>query len=326
MPTTSALSRRLIMLSLPALAPLVARAQTPYPTRPISLVVPWAPGGTTDILARILSEPLRAALGQPVVIENKTGASGNTGSAIVARATPDGYTLLFGVMTTHTANEALFANPPFRGIEDFTAIALLAFVLNTMVVHPSVPANNVKEFIDYARANPGKVNYASAGAGSHNHLCGALMERMAGIKMVHVPYRGGAPAVADTVAGNTQLLFSAGTQTLDHVRGGRLKLLAVTEARRSRLLPDVPTVAETLPGYQMTVWYGAFGPAGLPTELTRRLNGEINRALKLPEIEQRLAAMGVEVVNETPDSMSALLAVERNQLTKLIKDMGITAQ
>ncbi len=321
------LPRRLLLL-LPALAfvPSVARSQGAYPTRPISLVVPWAPGGTTDILARMLGEPLRVALGQPLVVENKTGASGNTGSAIVARAAPDGYTLLFGVMTTHTANEALVANPPFRGIEDFTPIALLAFVLNTMVVHPSVPATNVKEFIDYARANPGKINYASAGAGSHNHLCGALLERMAGIKMVHVPYRGGAPAVADTVAGNTQLLFSAGTQTLDHVRGSRLKLLAVTEARRSRLLPDVPTVAETLPGYEMTVWYGAFGPAGMSPELTRRLNAEINRALKLPEIEQRLAAIGVEVVNETPERMAALLAVERTELTKLIKDMGITAQ
>ena len=321
----SLLPRRLILV-LPTLAPLVAHAQAPYPTRPISLVVPWAPGGTTDILARVLAEPLRAALGQPLVIENKTGASGNTGSAVVARAAPDGYTLLFGVMTTHTANEALIANPPFRGIEDFTPIALLAFVLNTMVVHPSVPAANVQEFIDYARANPGKINYASAGAGSHNHLCGALLERMAGIKMVHVPYRGGAPAVADTVAGNTQLLFSPGAQTLDHVRGGRLKLLAVTETKRSRLLPDVPTVAETLPGYEMTVWFGAFGPAGMAADLTRRLNAEINRALKLPQIEQRLAAIGVDVVNETPERMAALLATERTQLTKLIKDMGITAQ
>ena len=201
----STLPRRLL-LSLPALAiaPALGRAQASYPTRPISLVVPWAPGGTTDILARVLAEPLRQALGQPLVVENKTGASGNTGSAVVARAAPDGYTLLFGVMTTHTANEALIANPPFRGIEDFTPLALLAFVLNTMVIHPSVPANTVREFIDYARANPGKISYASAGAGSHNHLCGALLERLAGIKMVHVPYRGGAPAVADTVAGNTQ--------------------------------------------------------------------------------------------------------------------------
>ncbi len=316
----------LVSFFVPGLIPGPASAQAAYPTRPISLVVPWAPGGTTDILARMLAEPLRQSLGQPLVVENKTGASGNTGSAVVARAAPDGYTLLFGVMTTHTANEALIANPPFRGIEDFTPLALLAFVLNTMVIHPSVPASNVREFIDYARANPGKINYASAGAGSHNHLCGALLERLAGIKMVHVPYRGGAPAVADTVAGNTQLLFSAGTQTLEHVHGGRLKLLGVTEPKRSRLLPDVPTLAETVPGYEMTVWYAAFGPAGMPGDLTARLNGEINRALKQPAIEKRLAEIGVEVVNDTPGRMAELLATERTQLTKLIKDMGITAQ
>jgi tripartite-type tricarboxylate transporter receptor subunit TctC len=209
-------------------------------------------------------------------------------------------------------------------VDDFSPISLLAFVLNTMVVHPSVPANNVAEFIAHARANPGKITYASAGAGSTNHLCAAMFARMAGIDMVHVPYRGGAPAVLDTVAGQTQLLFSAGTQTLGHVQAGRLKLLGVTEARRSRLMPDVPTVAETLPGYEMAVWYGALGPKGMPRDLVVRLNAEINRALMLPEVRDKMASIGVEVVNETPDTFAATLRADAAKWGKVIRELGIT--
>ena len=209
-----ALTRRAALSTLlgaaaAAATPRAVRAQTLYPRRPVTIVVPWAPGGSTDILARAVAEPLQRSLGQPVVVENRSGASGNVGSAAVARARPDGHTLLFGSMSTHAMNGALFRDMPFDGAEDFTAIALLAYVLNTMVVHPSVPANTVAEFIAHAKANPGKVAYASAGAGSTNHLCAAMFARMAGIEMVHVPYRGGAPAVLDTVAGQTQLLFSA---------------------------------------------------------------------------------------------------------------------
>ena len=187
-------------------------------------------------------------LGEAVVIGNRGGASGNIGMASVARAAPDGYTFLFNTMSVHTMNHALFASMPFDGVKDFSPIALLAYVTNTMVVHPSVPANTVKEFIDHARANPGKIAYASAGPGSTNHLCAALFEKMTGTQMVHVPYRGGAPAVADTVGGQTQLFFTAGTQSLPHVKAGKLRMLAVTEGKRSSLLPDVPTVAETIPG------------------------------------------------------------------------------
>lgn len=301
-----------------------AFAQDRYPNRPVTITVPWAPGGSTDILARVVAEPLRQSLGQPVVVENRSGASGNVGSGAVARATPDGYSLLFGSMSTHAMNDALFSNMPFDGVRDFTPIALLAFVLNTMVVHPSVPADDVAGFIAHARANPGRIAYASAGAGSTNHLCAAMFARLAGIEMVHVPYRGGAPAVVDTVAGRTQLLFSAGTQTLPHVREGRLKLLGVTEARRSRLLPDAPTVGEALPGYAMAVWYGALGPRGMPRDLVGRLNGEINRALMLPEVRDRMAGIGVEVVNETADAFAATLLADAATWGKVIRDLGIT--
>ena len=198
------LSRRVILSGVAgcaAAAPVRSARAAPYPDRPITLVVPFAPGGSTDILARIVAENLYEALGQPVVVENRSGASGNIGTAIVARSAPDGYTFLFNTMSVHTMNHALFAAMPFDGVDDFSPISLLAYVTNTMVLHPSVPANTVREFIGYAKANSGKIAYASAGAGSTNHLCGALFEKMAQVAMVHVPYRGGAPAIADTVAG-----------------------------------------------------------------------------------------------------------------------------
>ncbi|MGK7861242.1 Bug family tripartite tricarboxylate transporter substrate binding protein [Falsiroseomonas sp. E2-1-a4] len=317
------ITRRAALATTLAFAAQAATAQDRYPNRPVTVTVPWAAGGTTDILARVLAEPLRRATGQPFVVENRSGASGNIGSNTVARARPDGYALLFGSMSTHAMNDALFNNMPFHGVNDFTPIALLAFVLNTMVIHPSVPANNVAEFIAYCKANPGKVAYASAGPGSTNHLCAAMFARMAGIEMVHVPYRGGAPAVQDTVGGQTQLLFSAGTQTLSHVRDGRLKLLAVTEGRRSTLLPEVPTVAETVPGYEMAVWYGVLGPKGMPQDLVAQLNAEINKAMMLPEVKDRMAAIGVEVVNQTPAEFGTTLRADAEKWGRAIRDLGI---
>jgi len=320
-------TRRSVLAGLAAAAafPRATFAQA-YPSRPISLLVPWAPGGSTDILARIVAAHLHQSMGQPVIIENRTGAAGNIGTGAVARAAADGYTLLFNTMSVHTMNHALFATMPFDGVKDFSAITLLAYVTNTMVVHPSVPANTVAEFIAYAKANPGKIAYASSGPGSTNHLCAAMLERMAGIEMLHVPYRGGAPAVADTVGGQVQLFFTAGTQSLEHVKAGRLKLLAVTEAKRSPFLPDVPTVAETVPGYEMTVWYGAFGPPGMPKEIVARLNGEIGRALFLPEVKQRMADIAVEVASSTPEELAARMRNDADKWGGIIKSIGITPQ
>lgn len=296
-----------------------------YPAHTVRIIVPWAPGGSTDILARIVAEHLRQALGQAVIVENKPGASGNIGSDLVAKAMPDGHTILFGSMSTHAMNHALFSSMPFDGVADFTPISLLAFVTNTMVINPAVPAKTVREFVDHAKANPGRIAYASAGAGSTNHLCAALFEKMAGVQMVHVPYRGGAPAVLDTVAGQTQLLFSAGTQTLEHVKAGKLTLLAVTEGKRAAALPDVPTAAETIPGYEMAVWYGAFGPRGMPKELVARLNGEINRILFLPEVKKKMADIAVEVVNASPEELGAALRADAERWGRLIKELGIGA-
>jgi len=303
----TASSRRTILSAIAGFAttaPSRNAHATPYPDRPITLVVPFAPGGSTDILARIVAEHLYRALGQPVVVENRSGASGNIGTAIVERSVPDGYTLLFNTMSVHIMNHALFAMMPFDSVNDFSPITLLAYVTNTMVVHPAVPANSVREFIDYAKANSGKIAYASAGAGSTNHLCGALFEKMTQVSMVHVPYRGEAPAIADTVAGQTQLIFTAGTQSLEHVKAGKLRLLAVTEGKRSSLLPEVPTVAETVAGFEMAVWYAAYGPAGLSEEIVTRLNTEMGRILFLPGVKKQMGDIAVEVAKSSPDELA----------------------
>jgi tripartite-type tricarboxylate transporter receptor subunit TctC len=310
-------------IALVALCGFATLAAAQWPDRPITLVVPWAPGGSTDILARSLAEQLTKSLGQTVIVDNRAGASGNIGSNYVAKAKPDGYTLLIGSMSTHAMNPALMPSMPFRGVEDFTPIAQMANVINTMVINPAVPATNVKEFVAYAKANPGKLAYASAGPGSTNHLSAVLFEKAAGIQMLHVPYKGGAPAVVDTVANQTQVLFSAGTQTLPHVKAGKLRLLGVTEAKRSPLLPDAPTVAETLPDYALGVWYGAFGPAGMPEALVTRLNDEINKALAQPEVRSRMDAMGVEIVKGTPQQFGAVLRADADRYGKMIRELGI---
>jgi tripartite-type tricarboxylate transporter receptor subunit TctC len=274
----------------------------------------------------MLSDYLTRSLGQTFIVENKAGASGNIGSNLVAKAKPDGYTLLVGSKSTHAMNQALFSSMPFEPVDDFTPISLVAFVTNTLVINPKIAVNNVAELIAYAKANPKKLNFASAGAGSTNHISAVLFELAAGIQMTHIPYKGGAPAVLDTVAGQTEVLFGAGTQTLPHVKSGKLKLLAVTESARSPQLPDTPTVAETLPGYELVVWYGAFGPKGLPKEITERLSTEINRIVALPEVRSKMSAIGVEVVTSTPAGFAKTLQQDAAKFTKLIRELKITAE
>ena len=305
-------------------APGLSRAAWPD-DKPITLIVPWSrrqfhrhPGARA---VRGLTQSLK----QSVIVENRSGASGNIGSTYVARAKPDGYTLLVGSMSTHTMNQALYANMPFDGVKDFTPIAELALVTNTMVTHPSVPANNVREFIDYLKANPDKVAYASAGQGSTNHLSAALFEKAAGVKMVHVPYRGGAPAVLDTVAGrtgpvqrrhaNAAARAERQAQAAGRHRGTALAA-AAGHADRGR----------TLPGYELSVWYGAFGPAGLPADLTTRLNKEINLILKRPDVVKKMADMGVLLLDTTPEQFAKTLTRDADKYGKLIKELGVTAE
>jgi tripartite-type tricarboxylate transporter receptor subunit TctC len=314
----------LLALMLPGLAHAQAAVQ-PYPAKPIRIIVPWAPGGSTDVLARLIGIKLSESWGQPAVVENKPGASGNIGSELVAKAPPDGYTLLLGSVSTHAMNPFLVAAMPFKGVDDFTTIALAAYVTNVLVTHPSVPAKSVSELIALLKAQPGKFAYASAGNGSPNHVAAELFRRLAAVEMLHVPYKGGGPATAAIVGGQVGVLFTGLGNVWDHVKAGKLNLLAVTEERRSQLLPALPRVGETLPGYEVAVWYGVWAPAGMPGELTTRLNAEVNRILKLPDVKQRLDLMGAEHMSMSARDAHQLLQREYERWGKIIKDSGIKA-
>ena len=312
------LSLAAVLLPFPALAA--------YPDHPLKIIVPWAPGGTADQLARLVSERLTGVLGQSVIVENKPGAAGNIGADVVAKAKPDGYTLLVDLMNPHVSNPALYSNMPFRGIEDFTPIALLGYVTTTMVINPSLPVNSVAEFIAYAKAHPGQVAYASAGVGSSTHLNAAVFAQMAGIDMLHVPYKGGAPALQETIAGRTQVLFTAANITVQQAQAGKVKILATTRAKRSALLPDVPTVGETVPGYDESVWFGLFGPANLPPEITRALNTATNGIMNAPSQRKTMEDIGIDVVNDTPEQFGAIMRKDAAHYTKLIHEMNIKAE
>ena len=309
-----------------ALSGIAPPLQAAWPEKPVRIIVPFAPGGTADILARTISNKLHPALGQPVIVDNRPGAAGNIGSEIVAKSKPDGYTLLVGLMNTHVVNPALYKNMPFDGVEDFTPVAMLAAVISTMAIHPSVPAKNVKEFIAVARSRPGDIAYASAGAGSSTHLNAAVFEKMAGIRMLHVPYKGGAPAVLNTMIGQTQMIITAATQTLPHAKTGRLRLIGVTRAKRVPMLPDVPAIAETLPGYEAVVWFGAFAPAGLPKDITTRLNTEINKLMGAPDTKSVMEKMGVEVIDISAEAFQKKLREEAAHWTTVVRKYGIKAE
>ena len=316
--------RYLLLALLAALLPMPTAAQT-YPAKTIRIIVPWAPGGSTDVLARLIGIKMSENWGQPAVVENKPGASGNIGSDLVAKAPPDGYTLLVGSVSTHAMNPFLMANMPFKGVDDFTTIALAAYVTNVLVTHPSVPAKSVPELIALLKASPGKYAYASAGNGSPNHVAAELFRRLADVDMLHVPYKGGGPATAGIVGGQVGVLFTGLGNVWDHVKAGKLNLLAVTEERRSELLPNLPRVGETVPGYEVAVWYGVWAPAGMPPELTAKLNAEVNRILKLPDVKQRLDLMGAEHVSMPAREAHQLLRREHERWGKIIRDSGIKA-
>lgn len=300
-----------------------ATAQS-YPSRPIRLVVPYPPGGPLDIMARAIGQKLTEAWSQPVVVDNRAGAGGNIGADLVAKSPADGYTLLMGAVATHAINPTLYGKVPYDPVKDFTPVALVAQVPNILVVNPAVPAKSVRELIELARARPGTLNFGSGSTGSTGHLAGELFNTMAGVKMVHIPYKGGSPAMADLLAGQVQLMFDNLANALPNVRAGRLRALAVTTLARSPAMPDLPTIAESgLPGFDLTTWFGLMVPAGTPPEIVVKLNAEIVRALDAKDMRERLEKMGAEPpANNTPEHFAAFIRAEAAKYAKVVKDSG----
>jgi tripartite-type tricarboxylate transporter receptor subunit TctC len=315
-----------VALSLVASLAAGASPAQDYPIRPVRMVVPFSPGGSTDTLARIVGQKLTERSGQPVIIENRAGAGGHIGAEQVAKSAPDGYTLLLGGVP-HAISASLYSKLPYDMARDLTAIAEVASFPSAIVLHPSLPANSVKELIALARTRPGRLSFGSAGIGSPNHLSLELFQTMAGVSMVHVPYKGSGQLVGDLLAGQVQLASMGLPVAVPHVQSGKLRAIAVTGAARSPLLPEVPTVSEAgLPGFEVTSWYGVFGPAGLPADIVAKLNSEIGSAVTAPEVKERLAALGAEPSVKAPDQFGRYVREEIAKWAKVVKDSGAKAE
>ena len=307
-----------------ALASISAANAQAYPNRPIRAIVPIAPGGGTDTTGRLVTTRLSEALGQQIVVDNRAGGGGTIGASIVAKAQPDGYTILFGSISTHGVNPAIYKNLPYDHIKDFAPVSLIGTVPNVLVVHPSLPVKSVSDLINYAKANPGKINYGSAGIGSPPHLSMELLKSMAGINLLHVPYKGAGPALAELLGGQTQVMCTSLAGQLPHIKAGRVRALAVTTAKRNPQLPDVPTMIEAgVPGYEVTIWYAVFTPAGVPKPIITRLNSELVKLLKMPEMKERMAQIGVDPAPSTPQELAAFVKSETAKWTKVVQEAGV---
>jgi tripartite-type tricarboxylate transporter receptor subunit TctC len=301
-----------------------AHAQS-WPTKPVRIVVPFPAAGTTDIVARSLGAELQKMWGQSVVIDNRPGAGGNIGSDAVAKSAPDGYTLLMGTVGTHAINQSLFAQNgqkmPFDPVKDFVPVTLCASVPNVMVINPKLPVNSVAEFIQYAKANPGKINMASSGNGTSIHLTGELFKTVTGIYMVHLPYRGSAPALTDLIAGNVNVMFDNLPSALPHIRSGRIKALAVTSRSPSAALPGVPTIeqAANLKDFDASSWFGLFAPAGTPRAIVDKIQSDVAKALSVPEVRERFVSQGAEPGGNTPDQFAAFIKSESDKWARVVK-------
>ncbi|MDO9286558.1 MAG: tripartite tricarboxylate transporter substrate binding protein [Aquabacterium sp.] len=303
-----------------------AQAQAGWPNKPIKYIVPFAPGGTTDILARVVGEKLALALGQPVVIENKAGQGGSAGSAELARAAPDGYTIGGGTISSHAINATLYDKLPYDPVTSFAPITLYATQPNMLLVHPAVPAHNVRELIALLKASPDKYSYGSAGNGTSQHISGELFKTMAGVQMQHIPYRGSGQMLPELLGGTLPIAFDNVASAIPHIKAGKLRALAVTTAARSGVSPDVPTLAESgLPGYELSSWQAVFAPAGTPPAIVERLYTEISRILKMPDVAKRLGDLGLDLSGMPPAELAALIRNDVPRLGKVVRDSGAKA-
>jgi tripartite-type tricarboxylate transporter receptor subunit TctC len=314
------LKRSFALIAL-ALAAGAAAAQS-YPVKPVRVVIPWPPGGSNDVVGRIVMQKVAEYMGQQFIVDNRAGAAGSIGADVVAKAPPDGYTLMVH-STSHVGNAHLYKKLAYDTLKDFTGVALLAAQPGALTVHPSLPVKTVKDFIALAKARPGTVNYSSSGNGSAPHLSMALLVSMTGIDVVHVPYKGGAPQVTALVSGETQASLATVSTVLVHVQSGRLRALGVSSAKRSGTMPEVPTIAEAgVPGYEMSPWIGVFLPAAAPKELIARLNTEINKALKAPDVSNLLASNALDALGGTPEEFDTRIKSDYEKYGKLIKLTG----
>ncbi len=315
-----------VLTLLAALFPGAALAQT-YPTKPVRIVVPVATGGIADYYARVIGAKLLDAWGQPVLVENRAGGGGNIGADVVAKAAPDGYTLVMGFVGSHAVNQFLFAKMPYDTMRDFAPVAMVIEAEGILAVHPSLPVNSVQELIALVRAKPGSLSYASGGVGTASHLAGELFKSMTKTFMVHIPYRGNAPALADLIGGQTQLTFATLPTAIPHVRAGKLKGIAVIGSTRSAAAPQLPTIAESgVPGFAVNNWIGLFAPAGTPPEIVRRLNAEVMRIMQLPEIARRMEVEGERHTPNTPEQFAQFVRGETVKWGKVVKEAGLKAE
>jgi tripartite-type tricarboxylate transporter receptor subunit TctC len=320
------LSALAILVGATASGSALAQAST-YPNKPIRIVVPFPVGGIADTFSRTIGIKLTEAWGQPVVVENKTGAGGNIGADLVAKSAPDGYTLVMGNIGSHAVNVSLFKSIPFDPIKDFAPIAHVLDADGLLVVNPSVKANSVRDILEMARTEPGKLSYASGGLGTTSHLAGELFKSTAKVDIVHVPYKGNAPAIADLLSGQTQLSFATMPTVLPHVKAGKLRALASIGPARTVALPEVPTVAESgLPGFEVSNWIGLFAPAGTPPDIVAKLNAEVQKVMRSPDVQKRLETEGARFIPTTPAQFAAFQKDEMVKWAKIIKDANIKAE
>jgi len=312
------------LAALFAAAPFaLAQSPAPYPSHPVRVVVPFPAGGTTDILARAIAQRYSEAFGQPFVVDNRPGAGGNLGAELVAKSAPDGYTLVMGTVGTHAINPSLYAKMPYDHVKDFAPVLLVAGVPNVLEVNPNLPVHTLAQFVSYAKAHPGELNFASSGSGTSIHLAAELFKTMAGVSMQHVPYKGSAPALQDLVGGQVQLMFDNLPSSLPLIKAGKLRAIAVTSATRAAALPDVPTIAESgYPGFEASSWFGLLAPAGTPAAVIAKLNGEGNRWLASPEAQQKLQAQGANAAGGTPAEFAHHINLETAKWAKVVKESG----